>query len=130
MEYYFDRSVGYASDLAYEAMQYLEDDSAAERVLELCNVLSAEEGPAEGRWTAYKALCGEVDRLYSQLQAEGCADETAVKIAYNDFQSTRDLIKRDEYHAVAEGYNDTVDAFPANLISGMWGIGEVEVFDR
>ncbi len=130
MEYYLDRCVGYASDLAYEAMQYLEDDSTAETVLEFCDSLSSHEGPADGRWAAYNELCGEVDLLYSELQAEGYADETAVKIAYYDFQSTRDMIKRDEYHAAAAGYNDTVDAFPANLISGIWGIGEAEVFDR
>ncbi len=130
MEYYFDRCTGYASDLAYEAMQYLDDDSTAEMVLELCDTLSVHEGPAEGRYAAYRALNSEVDRLFSELQTAGYAEETAVEIAYYDYQSTRDLIERDEYHAVAAGYNETVDAFPANIIAGLWGIGGAEEFTR
>lgn len=130
MEYYLDRCVEYASDLSYEAMQYLEDDSTAEMVLEFCDSLSAHEGPAEGRWAAYNELCGEVELLYSELQSKGYAEETAIEIAYYDFQSTRDLIKRDEYHSAADGYNEITEAFPANMIAGIWGIREAEEFGR
>jgi len=130
IEYYLYRGTTYASDLAYEAMQYLDDDAEAEEVLRLCEGLSAKEGPAKGRYDDFVLLTNSVERLFSTLQAEGYADETNIEMAYYDYQSVCDMIKRDDYHAAAAEYNELTSAFPANLIAGLWGAGEAEDFGR
>ena len=43
----------------------------------------------------------------------------------------RDIILRtagNEYNPAVEEYNNTLSAFPANVIGTLWGIGEVEAF--
>ena len=130
IEYYLERGTGYASDLAYEAMQYLEDDAAALRIIDLCGEISAQEGPAAGRYDLFAELTNDVELLFSELQAAGHADETNIELAYYDYQSICDLIKRDDYHDAAEEYNKLADAFPANIIAGIWGAGEAETFGR
>jgi len=130
MEYYLDRGAGYAADLAYESMQYLDDDTVAYEVLELSEELMADKGPGGERYETYAALCRGVDKLFSELQSAGHGEEVAIELAYYDFQSVRDLIKRDDYYAAADEYNDTVAGFPAGLIAGIWGVGWADTFGQ
>lgn len=122
IEYYLDRGAGYAADLAYESMQYLDDDTACEYVLSLSKALSGEEGVTDARYDNYVLLTDGVEKLYSEVQSAGHGDETAIEIAYYDYQGIGDLIKRDEYHACADDYAELISAFPANIISAIWGV--------
>ena len=68
--------------------------------------------------------------LFPDLQAAGKQDEAAIALAYGDYLSVGDLIKRDAYPEKAEAYNKTAGAFPAKLISGLWGVGQLDTFGR
>lgn len=126
IDYYLMRGTEYAETLAFESMQYLDDVTAAEDVLALVHGIEAGGGPE--CYNEYAALTDGVELLFSQLQTAGHDEETAIELAYYDYQSVRDLIKRDDYHECAREYNEMVSAFPAKLIAGMWGIGSVAGF--
>ena len=130
IEYYLERACGYAADLAYESMQYLDDDAAANDVLMLCDMLNGEEGPRGARYENYVALTRGVEMLYSELQSAGYGEEAAIEIAYYDYQGVCDMIKRDDYHAVAAEYNAKVASFPAGLIASIWGVGSANAFGQ
>lgn len=125
-----DGASEYALELSEESRQYLSDEEQAARVEEAAMELSAENGPVSGRYEIYRSLTRSVERLYSDLQAAGKQDEAAIALAYGDYLSVGDLIKRDAYPEKAETYNKTAGAFPANLISGLWGVGQLETFGR
>ena len=130
MEAYLDRASEYAMELSEESRQYLSDEEQAARVEEAAMELSAENGPVSGRYEIYRSLTRSVERLYSDLQAAGKQDEAAIALAYGDYLSVGDLIKRDAYPEKAEAYNKTAGAFPAKLLSGLWGVGQLDTFGR
>lgn len=43
-------------------------------------------------------------------------------------QTTIDRVAANDYNPAAQTYNRTAGAFPANLVAGLWGIGELELF--
>lgn len=128
MENYLDRCAGYASDLAYEARQYLDSDAETENVLSLAGELAADTGPGGGRDATFYELTGAVEELYSALQSAGYAEEAAVTVAYGDYQSACDLIARDGYYDMAKEYNATAGGFPAMLIAHLWGVDRADTF--
>ena len=130
MEAYLDRASEYAMELSEESRQYLSDQEQAAKVEEAAMELSAENGPVAGRYEIYRSLTRSVERLYSDLQAEGKQDEAAITLAYGDYLSVSDLIKRDAYPEKAAAYNKIASAFPANLISGLWGADQLDTFGR
>lgn len=130
MENYLDRCAEYASNLAYEARQYLDNDEKIENVLALAGELSAEIGPGGGRYETFSELTGAVEELYSALQSAGHDGEAAVIVAYGDYQSACDLIARDGYYEMAKEYNRTASGFPAMQIAHLWGVEWADTFGR
>lgn len=130
MENYLDRCVEYASDLAYEAQQYLDNDDQIENVLALAGRLKHDKGPGGGRDATFSELTGAVEELYSALQSAGHGGEAAVTVAYGDYQSACDLIARDNYYEIAKEYNRTVGGFPAMQIAHLWGVEWADTFGR
>ena len=128
MEAYLDRSAEYAGDLAQEAKRYLVYDEEIDAVIELSEALASRNGPAAPRYENYSALSDAVEDLYTQLQIAGSYEETGVKIAYGDFKSAADMIKRDPYHERAKEYNELIDAFPAGMLAALWNAGPADTF--
>lgn len=130
MENYLDRCSACASDLAYEARQYLDDDTQIENVLALAEKLSKDKGPGGDRDETFSELTDAVEELYSALQSAGHGGEAAVTVAYGDYQSACDLIARDGYYEIAKAYNKTACGFPATKIARLWGIEWADPFGR
>ena len=130
IEAYLDRCTGYADELANESMQYLDNDETAQAVLDYSDALNAKNGPGNDRYADFEALTDSVELLYSKLQEAGKADEPEIEIAYGDYKSACDLIKRDDYYEEAAVYNDMVSGFPAGMIASMWGVGSADSFGR
>lgn len=130
MENYLDRCVSCASDLAYEARQYLDDDEKIETVLTLADKLSKDIGPGGGRDKTFAQLTLAVEELYSALQSAGHDGEAAVSVAYGDYQSACDLIERDGYYDIAKQYNAVACSFPAKHIARIWGVERADTFGR
>ena len=129
MDAYLDRCSEYASELAQEAKQYLDDDEAIEEVLTLAEALSASNG-IEGRYEVYTQLTRKVEDMYSALQAAGASGEVGVSTAYHDYTSAQNLIKNDGYYQEAMDYNRTIGAFPANVIGAIYGLDAADTFGR
>ena len=50
------------------------------------------------------------------------------RLAYNDFKGAVDLIQNDQYPVMASAFNRKLDAFPANLIGGLFGVKPLNTF--
>lgn len=130
MEAYLDRCSEYADDLANAAKKYLIYDEEIDAVLEFSDELNADKGPSGDRYYNFHALTNAVEELYTQLEIAGSYEEPDVMLAYGDYQSACDLIKRDGYFEMAASYNDMVSGFPAGMIASMWGVGWADDFGR
>lgn len=130
MEAYLDRCSEYADDLANAAKKYLIYDEEIDAVLEYSDELNVEYGHSGSRYANYVQLTEAVEELYTQLEIAGSYEEPDVMLAYGDYQSAADLIKRDDYHSKARAYNDLASGFPASLIASVWGVDWVDTFGR
>jgi len=130
MEAYLDRCCEYADDLANAAKKYLVYDDEIDAVLAYSDELNIEYGVSGGRYTNYVQLTNAVEELYTQLEIAGSYEEPDVKLAYGDYKSTMDLIKRDGYHEKAEEYNNMVEGFPALAVASIWGVEWADTFGR
>lgn len=76
-------------------------------------------------------LTGAVDILYT-----AAADEADAKAKgqlddlYSSYTSAQATIRRAaaDYNQKAEAYNETISAFPANLLAGLWGADSLQSF--
>ena len=102
---------------------------AAQGALDSWNAAADAGGPAD-QFAANTALGGAVTAMYQQTDAAGGVTE-AISGQYTEFLSRQDIILRtaaNDYNPAAQGYNDTVSGFPANVIGLLWGAGEVQLF--
>ena len=102
---------------------------AAQAALDGWNAAADAGGPAD-QFAANTALGGAVTAMYQQTDAAGGVTE-AISGQYTEFLSRQDIILRtaaNDYNPAAQGYNDTVSGFPANVIVLLWGAGEVQLF--
>ena len=102
---------------------------AAQAALDGWNAAADAGGPAD-QFAANTALGGAVTAMYQQTDAAGGVTE-AISGQYTEFLSRQDIILRtaaNDYNPAAQGYNDTVSGFPANVIGLLWGAGEVQLF--
>lgn len=127
MDSYLDRCSEYSAQLAQVAKLYLDDYESIEEVIELSEKLSETDGIA-GRYEVYTDLTSAVEDMYSELQIAGAYEDTAVITAYHDYTSAQNLIKNDGYYMEAANYNKTISAFPANVISGLFGLEKADTF--
>ena len=93
------------------------------------NAAADAAGPAD-QFAINTALGGADTAMYQQTDAAGGVTE-AISGQYTEFLSRQDIILRtaaNDYNPAAQGYNDTVSGFPANVIGLLWGAGEVQLF--
>lgn len=127
MRAYLQRAARSASLMAQEGTVYLGDDNAeCKRVAELADDILSEKNGSE----AYAQLSDAIENLYTALEKKKLTDAQFVnaKGAYRDFRSAANLIKNDDYHALALEYNNRTDGFPASVIRGIYGIGALETY--
>ena len=83
----------------------------------------------DGRHEAYQQLLPAVEALYTALEESNSADELVdARLAYNDFKGAVNLIQNDQYPVMASAFNRKLEAFPASLIGGLFGVKPLNTF--
>lgn len=81
-------------------------------------------------YDADEALDSAINLLYGQMQA--LADDPlnmgAVQTQYGRFNSAGTVLGSLHYNEAVTAYQNQTDGFPANLLKGLFGIQELEVF--
>ena len=115
-----------ARNAAGVKQQYLDEAQAA--LDEFAQVL--EGGSVHEMYQADQKLQAAVDLLYGDLQnnAPDPMQMGAVGQQYSEFNNTQFVIGNLPYNEEAARYNETARGFPASLIAGLWGAGQVELF--
>ena len=88
------------------------------------------DGDIDARYAAYAELCTAVESLYTNFYAAGISEEDAVSFrgAYLNFQGEVNKIEYDDYRAMARAYNRSLEGFPASIVAGLFGLGELNPF--
>lgn len=120
-----------AYNIASTASNYKQIDSKlVDNVREASNNLSTAQTIKE-KYDA-NALCQRaVEDLYTAIDNATMtdSDRTFLLKEYKEFQSRADTIKRDFYNQQALKYNQTISAFPANLLARLVSIEQLQLFD-
>lgn len=130
MDAYLENCAGYAITMAEEFRLHVDSDSeTAASVRELSGFIG-DGDDFDTRFNAYKALCSEIEALYTDFHAADIAesDRSIFKSAYSNFQGEVSKIKYDEYHAVAEDYNHALEGFPASAVGAALGLRPLNTF--
>lgn len=127
MDAYLDKCAESAALLAESAKLYLTDDATINAALEQAAALSASDGP-DGRYEIYQQLVASVNSLYTQLKNAGKEEETDVLLSYGDFKGACDRLERDDYHELAQAFNEDLSSFPANLLGGLFGVKKLDTY--
>ena len=116
------KQVGYLENAPTEALQ------DARVALEVWNNTAAD--PA-AQYNANRDLYNAVDALYAAVNNKvDASTQQAINNQYNAFVSAQATIERAAaaYNQSVESYETTTAQFPANVISGLWGVREISQF--
>lgn len=116
------KQVGYLENAPTEALQ------DARVALEVWNNTAAD--PA-AQYNANRDLYNAVDALYAAVNNKvDASTQQAINNQYNAFVSAQATIERAAaaYNQSVECYETTTAQFPANVISGLWGVREISQF--
>ena len=116
------KQVGYLENVPTEALQ------DARVALEVWNNTAAD--PA-AQYNANRDLYNAVDALYAAVNNKvDASTQQAINNQYNAFVSAQATIERAAaaYNKSVESYETTTAQFPANVISGIWGVREISRF--
>lgn len=130
MDAYLENCASYAETMAQEYRLYVDRESdLAANVLEIASLIG-DGDDLDNRSNSYKALCSAIEMLYTDFQAAKVsdADGAVFKNAYANFQGEVSKLKYDEYHALAEKFNRSLEGFPANLIASLVGVDSLNTF--
>ena len=130
MDAYLENGSGYARVMAEEYRLYVDaDGETAARVLELAVQIGDGED-LNARCAAYQALCASVETLYTDFHTASVADSDRKLFdnAYANFQGEVSKLKYDDYHALAEKFNQSRNGFPASAICSLLGIEPLNPF--
>ncbi|HIS84768.1 MAG TPA: hypothetical protein IAB50_04220 [Candidatus Faecivicinus avistercoris] len=130
MDAYLENCAGYARTMAEEfRLRVDSEDANAARTLELADIAGG-DGDIDARYAAYAELCAAVESLYTNFYAAGISEEDAVSFrgAYLNFQGEVNKIEYDDYRAMARAYNRSLEGFPASIVAGLFGLGELNPF--
>ena len=129
MDAYLDASAESARVMVSEAELALGTAPAIDTVSTLAEQVATETDTGK-RNEAYSALRTASDTLYNAVyDAVGSAGFTNFKRAYDDFWGYDDMIRHDDYHKLANGYNDLIGGFPGGLVSAITGQGRLDTFE-
>lgn len=130
MDAYLENCASYARTMAEEYRLHVDKDSdLAANVLETAGMIG-DGDDLDNRSSAYKALCSQVESLYTDFFAANIAesDRAIFKNAYSNFQGEVSKIKYDEYHASAAKFNKSAQGFPAGVVSALLGLDPLNDF--
>lgn len=129
MEAYLQRCASSASALAEQGVKLGADAALIERVRSEADVVEDGDADLDARYEAYQALGDAVEALYTQLESANGEDALSdALLAYNDFKGAQNLIKNDQYPAMAKEFNETLASFPASLLAGLFGVEPLNTF--
>ena len=129
MDAYLDAAGEKATIMAGEAEIYLGASDLTAQTTANAALVGQDAADFTMRSRAYTELKGQVEQLYNQLYARVSAEEFRnFKLAYDDFWGQDDLLKRDDYHKLAKGYNDLISGFPGGVVAGITRQGELDTF--
>lgn len=106
---------------------------AARAALDAFNGVLADltsSGEVAAMYQADQALDAAIDQLYGRMQelAEDPFKMGAVQGQYGNFNSAGTIIGQLAYNEAVTEYNNDTGGFPANVLKGLLGIREVELF--
>lgn len=128
MDAYLENCADYARTMAEEFRLHVDgNDENAAKALELAAQVAQEE-EMTARRAAYESLRGVVETLYTDFQGVSEADSQAFLRAYSNFQGEVSKLGYDEYHAVAEKFNQAREGFPAGAVASIWGLEPLDSF--
>lgn len=130
MDAYLENCAEYARTMAEEYRLHVDSESAAPaNVLELASMIG-DGDDLDNRHSAYKALCDEIEGLYTDFHAAKLpeADGALFGDAYANFQGEVSKIEYDEYHVLAEKFNRQREAFPAGAVCALLGVEPLNPF--
>lgn len=129
MDAYLDKSANQASVMANEALMLLGNDNAvAQEMLSLVDTVSS-GSDLDARYEAYLTLQKDSDALYNVIYEQfDNAQKKNFKMAYDDFWEQEKFIKRDEYRSKAAEFNNELKGFPADLITSIRGVKQLNSF--
>ena len=127
MDAYLDSSAEAAQLMVSEAELHLSSSQATESVAALAAQVA--DSDVNARYKAYTDLKTAVDKLYNAMYEAAKGDDFKnFKIAYDDFWGYDDLLKRDEYHKMAAGYNALISSFPGGVVASVTGQGALDTY--
>lgn len=130
MDAYLENCAGYARTMAEEYRLHVNtEDDTASAVLELASMIG-DGDDLDSRSGAYRALCSEIESLYTEFHVAEMSDEDRAlfKNAYSNFQGEVSKIKFDDYHSLAGKFNRSLEGFPAGIVGKLLGIDLLDTF--
>lgn len=126
-----DQRISTANILVNMAKKYFpSNDETIIKVSDAIGELSNATTPAT-KCSANKKLTQETDDLIYKLNSESklsSADSKNLTKFSEQMSVYNDLINKDGYNTVAQNYNNTIDAFPTNLICMVLGVESAQLF--
>ena len=129
MDAYLDSAAESARLMASEAGLFLSGGQSqlAEEMEALAEQLDT-AADTDARFEAYSAVKTASDKLYNAVYDAAGDKFTNFKKAYDDFWGYDDMIRHDEYHQLAAGYNDLISGFPGGIVARLVGQGALNTF--
>ncbi len=127
MDAYLDSSAEAAQLMVSEAELHMGQSQLTDSVSQLAEQVA--DSNIDARCDAYTGIKSAVDKLYNAMYAAASGDDFKnFKVAYDDFWGYEDLIKHDEYHDLAAGYNKLISSFPGGVVASVMGQGALNTF--
>lgn len=127
--YLVDQSQNYAANMIRVASEVLDSqDPALTGAQEALEALEQAETPSQ-EYQAESQLVSRVKELYETVSPllEGSRYDS-FRGQYQEALSAWEQSGHMTYNQEAAAYNETAASFPANLIAGLWGVQEVELY--
>ena len=122
--------VEYAYSLATVAARYLEGTDAQLTALREAAAALEQAPSPSAKAAANSRLTTAAAAVYDALGHYSLSETDARyrQSLYADLNARNDTIGRDGYNAVAQAFNDQLQAFPASLLAPLTGVAPLELF--
>ncbi len=107
-----------------------EDDPAVQAAQQALDAWNAtDSGSPADQFAANTALGSAVGTMYNKVYDNDKMNKD-IERQYAVFLSAQSTITHtaEEYNSTARQYNNSLKSFPANILAGLWGMEEVELF--
>lgn len=128
MDAYLDSAADAAKLMVSEAELYQGASDLSNSISDLADQVRGNED-MDARYDAYSQLKTEVDRLYNAMyNPQDNSGFANFKLAYDDFWGYDNMIRYDEYHAMARAYNALTEGFPGKMVAALLGQEKLNAF--